>query len=376
MLKCRLPLILFLLLPACAPGPNAQPQPSVSPSANASANASVTPPVQAIILAQSVDVSTLAGQGSYGYEDGLKPFFYHPSSLVVNPAGEALVLDRQNHRIRKVLPNGLTSTFWGDGERGNRDGVSGTGRFNQPVSLMLAGADDELLIADAQNHTLRRLKNGELTTFAGTGDTGFKDGMGTQAAFNWPSDLVRDTDGTLYVSDRFNHAIRKITPDGQVTTLAGNGVPGYDDSQGSAARFNEPMALIMGPDRYLYVSDAKNHIIRKVSLSGDVITFAGSGQPGSRDDNRLRAEFREPAGLLFAKDGSLYVTDRFNHRIRVISPAGQVTSLAGNGVAANKDGPGADASFSYPFDIAFDAQGNILVADHGTHAIRKITFKK
>ncbi len=360
-------MLCLLALTACAT-PNAQPQPSASGT-----SAGVNNPAQ--VRLRSVQVSTLAGQGEgfFGYEDGKDAYFYHPSSVSVLPTGEVLVLDRQNHRIRKVMPDGSTSTFWGDGERGNRDGVSGTGRFNQPVSLLALGS--EVLIADAQNHNLRRLRNGELTTLAGISDAGFKDGPVNQAAFNWPSDVVRDQDGTLYVSDRYNHAIRKISPEGIVSTLAGNGEAGPEDGKGASAKFNEPMALIFGPDRHLYVADSKNHLIRKVSLTGEVSTFAGTGLPGSREDSRLKAEFREPSSLLFGTDGSLFVSDRFNHRIRVISPEGQVTTLAGTGKPGYRNGNGADAMFSYPFDLTFDSQQNILVADHGTHSVRKIAIK-
>lgn len=354
----RLPLIvLFLaLLPGCAAVPGA---PAVQTPAASSA------PV--VVPAQ---VRTLAGTGSFGYAEGKPGQFYHPSSVVVVSKDEYLMLDRYNHRIRKISSGGETSTFWGDGERGNRDGASGTGRMNLAITMHRLDSG-ELLIADAQNHSLRSLKDGVLSTLAG-GNEDFKDGPAKEAGFRWPSDIISDGSGGYYVTDRFNHAIRKIAADGTVSTLAGNGEAGYEDAKGRAARFNEPTGLSIGPDGQLYVADSKNNVIRRVTLAGEVTTWAGSGLAGSREDVRTKAEFREPSALAFGGDGTAYVVDRFNHRIRKVAPDGNVTSLAGTGQPAFKNGPGFEAAFAYPYDIAIDPSGNLLVADYGNHALRLI----
>ncbi|PKL76628.1 MAG: hypothetical protein CVV27_09280 [Candidatus Melainabacteria bacterium HGW-Melainabacteria-1] len=357
---CLTLLSALISLTGCTPSPGQSPSPvpESSPSAAQAAQGQVT---------------TLAGTGSYGFAEGPDAMFYHPSSVIVTPNNQILLLDRYNHRVRKISADGNASTLWGDGEHGNRDGGPGTGLLNHPIQL-LGLSNGDLLIADAQNHTIRRLSPaGQLSTFAGSHD-GFRDGEALEAQFNWPSDLIADADGNLYLTDRYNHALRKIAPDGKVSTLAGNGSPGYEEGQGKNAQFNEPMGLTLGTDQHLYVADAKNNVIRRVSLSGAVTTFAGSGQPGSREDSRLNAEFREPSALVFGPDGTLYVCDRFNHRIRSISPAGQVTTLAGNGKAARHDGAGEQAAFSFPYDLSFDQAGNLLVADYGNHSLRKITL--
>lgn len=325
--------------------------------------------------------STLAGNGAYGFVDaeGEAARFYNPSSIALLPAGELVVMDRYNHRLRKIQANGRVSTFWGSGERGNRDGDSSQGRLNQAIALYALPQGD-LIIADAQNHSLRKLSSdGVLSTLAGTGNETnrddenralIQDGPALKANFNWPADLAGDTAGNLYIADRYNHAIRKLSPDGVVSTLAGNGEAGYAEGQGKKALFNEPMGIVLGPDQALYVSDSQNNVIRRVSLNGIVTTFAGSGEAGSRDDQAERAEFRTPAGLDFDQAGNLYVADRLNHRIRLIAKDKWVTTLGGNGKPALRNGPGQDSAFSYPFDVVTGPAGQIYVADYSNHAVR------
>jgi hypothetical protein len=341
-----------------------------------------TQTAKALVSAQTTwTASTLAGNGTYGYVDaqGESARFYNPSAIALLPEGELLVMDRYNHRIRKIDQTGTVSTFWGQGERGNKDGNNGEGRLNQPIALIVK-PDSQILIADAQNHSLRQLsREGILTTLAGNGNESgrdpdnqavIKDGPALKADFNWPADLAADAAGNVYIADRFNHAIRRLSPDGQVSTLAGNGSAGYEEGLGKKASFNEPMGIVLGPDQALYVSDSQNNVIRRVSLEGAVTTYAGSGQAGSRDDSSDRAEFRTPAGLDFDKAGNLYVADRLNHRIRMISKDRQVYSLGGNGKATLINGKGTDSAFSYPFDVAVGAQGQLYVADYSNHAVR------
>jgi len=320
----------------------------------------------------SLMTGLLAGNGQYGYLDGQGDAarFYNPSSLALLPDGNLLALDRYNHRIRKISPEGGVSTYWGAGERGNRDGDAATGRLNQPIAL-LALADGAVVIADAQNHSIRKLSpDGQLSTLAGTGSDGYQEGMTLQVEFNWPADLAADSAGNLYIADRYNHAIRRLSPQGEVKTLAGNGEAGSEDGTGKKAAFNEPMGIVMGPDQALYVSDSQNNLIRRVTLQGEVTTYAGSGLPGSRDDIASKAEFRTPAGLDFDKQGNLYVADRLNHRIRVITPEKDVRSLGGNGKPGLTNGVGENAAFSYPFDLVVGQEGQLYVADYSNHALR------
>lgn len=322
-------------------------------------------------------LETLSGTGAFGYVEGSgkQAQFYHPSSIIRLNDGALIVLDRLNYILRKVDPiTGETSPYWGAGLKGNRDGKEAEARLNNPFSL-LAHSSGAILITDSQNHTLRRLSpEGELTSIAGTGSEGFKDGLGIAAAFNWPADIVEDSQGNLYVSDRFNHAIRKVTPEGQVSTLAGDGEAGYDDSRGKNARFNEPMGLAIGPDNILYVADSKNHVIRQVTLdTGEVTSYAGSGFEGSREGPRNKAEFRIPTSITFDQEGRLLIVDRFNHRISEISAEGEVHTLIGTGQSELLD-PVSHSSdgLSYPVDMVLDPEGTMYIVDYGNHAIRKV----
>lgn len=339
----------------------------------------VPPEAQPTPLTSSTpSLETLSGSGAFGYVEGSAQAaqFYHPSSIIRLKDGSFIVLDRLNYILRKIDPNtGETTAYWGAGLKGNRDGGEAEARLNDPFSL-LAHSSGDILITDSQNHTLRRLDpSGQLTTLAGTGSKGFKDGEGTGAAFNWPADLVEDAQGNLYVSDRFNHAIRKITPGGEVSTLAGDGEAGYDDSKGKNARFNEPMGLAIGPDQVLYVADSKNHVIRKVTLdTGEVTTYAGSGFEGSREDTRDKAEFRIPTSIAFDPQGRLLIVDRFNHRVREVTADERVRTLVGTGQPELLDPESKQSEgLSYPVDMLLDPEGTIYIVDYGNHAIRKVT---
>lgn len=356
-------------------------QSPVTPAAQPSES---SPAVETRASAQSWTLSTLAGRNPnaeffFGHQDGqgAQSLFYNPSSLALSPEGHLLVMDRFNYVVREVKIQAepeeavQVSTYWGTpGERGNRDGNGQDGRINQALGLNLSSTG-ELYIADAQNHSIRKITpDGKLSTLAGTGAEGYRDEAGESAKFNWPGDLALDEAQNLYVTDRFNHAIRKITPEGQVSTLAGGSGAGYNEGTGREASFNEPMGIVYH-DGALYVADSKNHRIRKVSLQGVTHLVAGSGQEGSRDDSGPRAEFRAPAGLDFDSQGNLYVADRMNHRIRKITPTGEVSSIAGEGRADFANGNAGRLNF--PFDVAVANDKLMYIADYSNHAIRKLT---
>lgn len=374
---------LVFLLAACQPAPMpgtpalpASPESSASPVATPAPTASPAAPASPRFGLDTHLTRTLAGgNGDVGFRDGQgrDAVFYNPSSLVLEPNGDLLVLDRFNHRIRRVTPAGAVSTYWGTGERGNRDGANGTGLLNQPITL-LREADGSLLIADTQNHSIRRLSpDGVLSTVAGNGGPGFQDGPARSAAFNWPGDLAKDAAGNIYVADRDNHSIRKITPEGQVSTLAGDGSPGMNNGQGTAARFNGPMGLISGPDGLLYVADTGNSLIRSVSLTGEVLSFAGSGVAGQREGTRETAQFQNPTGLAFDSDNNLFVLDRHNHRLQVVTLAGEVITVAGAGAEPTlRDGSGSESAFAYPYDLVVTPDNVLYIADYSNHAIREV----
>ena len=182
-----------------------------------------------------------------------------------------------------------------------------------------------------------------------------------------------DHQGNLFVADRQNHRIRKITPAGRVTTLAGSGEAAFADGQGTEASFNEPFGLDVDQQGHVYVAEFRNHRIRKIAPDGRVTTLAGSGKATFADGQGAAAAFNEPSGVAVDLRGHVYVADGGNHRIRMITPQGHVTTLAGSGKATFADGQGANASFNEPAGLAVDPQGHVYVADLFNHRIRKIS---
>ncbi len=212
-----------------------------------------------------------------------------------------------------------------------------------------------------------------VTTFAGSGEIGSVDGTGIAASFNYPSGVAVDNNGNIFVTEFGNYKIRKISATGIVTTFAGSGVSGSNDGFGAAASFNLLTAITIDKDGNLYVTDARNNKIRKITSLGSVTTIAGSGTAGSTDGTGTTASFSFPSGITVDNSGSLYVSDSKNNKIRKITSFGVVTTLAGSGVSGSMDGVGTAASFSNPQGIAIDSNSIIFLADSSTGKIRKIT---
>ena len=319
-------------------------------------------------------VMTLAGGDKAAYADGrgAEARFYYPRDVVVDAAGVVYVADAYNHRIRKISPDGIVTTLAGSGSGAYADGRGAAASFYDPhgVAVDTAGV---LYVADYYNHRIRKIgPDGVVTTLAGSGNHAYADGRGAAASFNSPQGVAVDAAGVLYVTDYHNHRIRKISPDGVVTTLAGSGRAAYADGRGAAASFCGPWGIAVDAAGVLYVADLSNHRIRKISPDGVVTTLAGSGKAAYADGRGAAANFHTPTGVAVDAAGVLYVADANNNRIRKITPEGDVTTLAGSGSRAYADGRGAAASFSAPFGVAVDADGVLYVADYGNHRIRKI----
>lgn len=262
------------------------------------------------------------------------------------------------------------------GLAGTADGTDTNALFNTPAGIAV-DTSGNLYIADSANNTIRLLAtNGTVRTFAGQpGVAGSQDGTGTNAQFNAPGGLAFDHGGNLLVADTGNATLRKITPAGGVSTLAGvAGQAGYADGASSAAQFSAPLSLAVATNGSVYIADGGNHVIRVLS-GGTVSTFAGNPQVwGSADGNGTNAEFNAPCGLAFDSTGNLFVSDANNHTIRKITPAGTVSTFAGQaGMDGSADGPGSTARFCHPAQIAFDRHGNLLVADSFNDTLREIT---
>ena len=326
-------------------------------------------------------VSTLAGSaGLFGYADGTGAAarFGYPSGIGVDASGNVYVADPYYQDIRKITPAGVVTTLAGwPGAAGSADGTGSAARFNWPSRVVVDGSGN-VLVADTNNFTIRKITPaGVVTTLAGSpGVSGSTDGTGSAARFNGPTGLVLDAAGNVYISDQRNHTIRKMTAAGVVTTVAGlAGTLGSIDGTGSAARFYYPDGLTL--DRStgdLYVAEVGNQIIRKVTAAGVVTTLAGApGILGSADGPASSARFTSPAGVALLADGSLLIADTGNHTLRSLA-SGTVTTTAGQPTLSGAtDASGALASFRSPLGLAVNSAGDTFVADNQNHTIRKIS---
>lgn len=328
--------------------------------------------------------TTLAGGGGFSTnQPGSAARLWWPIAVAVDAEGNVYVADQVNHAIRKVTPHGLLTTLAGrPGTSGNANGTGTTARFNLP-SAAAVDRDGNVYVADTLNHSIRKVtSDGMVTTLAGqAGSRGSANGQGVRARFNEPFGVTLDAAGNVYVADTWNHAIRKVTPTGLVTTLAGTaGSSGSTDGTGGSARFNGPNGLVVDGATNIYVTDTFNHIIRKMTPVGtgwEVTTLAGeAGSPGSADGINRDARFNEPNGLALDRSGNLYVAEWASHTTRRLTPEGTnwvVMTLAGlAGHLGSADGMDRDARFSNPAGIALDSDDNFYIADAANHLIRRM----
>lgn len=318
-------------------------------------------------------VTTLAGS-TLGFADGTgsSARFNTIYGLVSDAAGTLYIADSDNHRIRKVTATGETTTIAGS-DSGYADGTGAAAKFKVPYGIALDAAGN-IYTSDLLNHTIRRITPaGEVSVFAGVPQVaGYSDGKKDTAKFNFPRGLAFDAAGNLYIVEGTNR-IRKISPAGDVTTLAGNGTAGFADGTGAAAQFSFPYGVAIDAANNLYVSDQNNHAIRKITAAGVVTTLAGNGALGFADGTASAARFNTPRSLSIDATGNLYVADALNNAVRKVSSSGQVTTFSGTGVAAFADGATNAARFNQPYSTTIDAAGNIYVADQLNYRIRKIT---
>ncbi len=336
--------------------------------------------MKAFFLSLLLTLATSSWAQTAGSLDGVgtSARFFYPRAIAAAPSGELWVADSSNHSIRHISPEGVVSTIAGlAGQAGSADGLGSAARFYFPRGIAL-DARGGAWVADSSNHTVRHISaSGQVRTVAGlAGQKGQADGVGSHARFNSPNGLALDPQGEVLVADYGNHSIRRISPEGVVTTLAGlAGQAGNADGQGAAARFHSPNGLAVDAAGWVYVADTHNHSIRRISPDGAVTTLAGlAGQAGSADGMGSAARLNAPRGIAIDAQGWLYVADNNNHSIRRVSPQGQVSTWAGlAGQSAYVNAQGAAARLHYPRSVAIDGAGHVYVADTYNHAVRRIS---
>lgn len=332
--------------------------------------------IQGTLHAEDYSITTFAGAAnSTTGADGTPGSFNNPYGVAIDSAKNIYVADTLNNTIRKITPARVVSTLAGTaGLPGSADGTGAAARFNFPVGLAVDGAGN-VYVADARNFAIRKITPaGVVTTLAGSpSQFGSGDGPGSTARFFLPYGIAVDGAGTLYVADSGNQLIRKITPEGVVSTLAGGvGQEGFVNGTGIAARFRVPFGVAVDGAGNVYVADSGNHAIRRITAAGVVSTVAGSvGTSGAVDGPAATARFSQPRGLAVDAAGNIFVADYANSIIRHITTSGVVSTIAGTpGVQGEVNSVGATARFYEPTGIAVDGAA-IYVADTSNNLVRR-----
>lgn len=304
-----------------------------------------------------------------------------PTGIYVDDNGNIFFSERRHHRIRKIS-QGIISTVAGNG----RSGFSGDGKMASQASIhypegLVGDVYGNLFVADSKNHRIRKISsNGIISTIAGIGEPGFSGdgGHAIKAKLYDPFDICIDGSGVLYVADWGNHRIRRITPDGIITTVAGTGQPGFSGDDGPAimAKLNEPYGIAIDNSGSIYVADSGNHRVRKISNDENITTIAGTGVAGfSGDGGRAeKAQLNSPQAIFVNSKNEIYINDEHNHRIRKISQNGIIETVVGNGKPGyiGDGGLATKASLNDPENLWIDALGNIYLTDGDNNLVRKV----
>lgn len=335
-------------------------------------------------------VSTLAGGNggtANGYVNGAgtSALFFHTDGVAVDSAGNVYVADNPNHLIRKISSSGMVSTLAG-GEGGTiagyADGTGTAAKFKGPNCVAVDAAGN-VYVSDGGNSLIRKITStGVVTTLAGGSGTttaGYLNGTGTAAMFKSPHAVAVDGSGNVYVADQSNHLVRKITSTGVVSTIAGQATTaGYANGQGTEAKFNQPFGIAVDGYGNLYVADRSNHVIRKITSSGMVSTFAGGAGgtiAGYADGIGTEAKFWIPNNVAVDRYGNVFVADEYNGLVRKITSSRNVSTIAGQATTAGyADGTGTSAIFNHPCGLAIDLSGNLYIGDWNNNLIRAIRY--
>ena len=332
-------------------------------------------------------ITTFAGNGADGYTgDGgqaTAAAISTPNGLAFDASGNVYFSGFGNNTIRKVSPAGIISTIAGNGILGfSGDGGPATNaKLNRPVKICRDGSGN-IYIADQQNHRIRKVSpSGIITTIAGNGTAGYNgDGIAATAALlNYPSGVAVDGSGNVLIADYYNYRIRKVSPDGIITTIAGNGVNASsgDGGMATAANLSRALDILVDATGNLYICDQDNARIRKVSTTGIITTIAGTGTTGFSGDGgpATNATFNWPGGIAIDGAGNFFIADFFNQRIRRIDPSGIITTIIGDGTPGftGDGGPASAARIDSSNTVAIDNMGQLFICDNDNRRIRKIS---
>ena len=333
-------------------------------------------------------ITTIAGTGVGGFNGdsiaATSANLNNPVGLAVDGEGNLYIADASNHRIRKVQPDGVITTLAGTGVGGfNGDGEATASQVNGPTNIAFAAGN--IFVGDYGNNRVRKIALAQETivTIAGTGATGFNgdNTAATNATLHQPSGVTVDEAGNVYIGDKQNQRIRKVDTSGVITTVAGSGTRTFDQNSSAAtsATLYGALRVVVDDQGNLFVADTESHRVRKIDTDGVITTVAGNGVPGYRssDDGGLAKEARlyRPHGVAVDSDGNVIIADTYNHRIRKVDVNGVITTVAGDGGQgcnlADDGGPGTNAALFRPFNVALDGLGNMYIAS-GQSCIRRL----
>ncbi|MFE4667234.1 RICIN domain-containing protein [Streptomyces sp. NPDC056716] len=306
-----------------------------------------------------------------------------PYGIAVDRNGTVYFSDYINHRVRKIATDGRISTVAGNGTAGFRGdgGPAVAGQLNCPREVAVDGAGN-LYIADSGNHRVRRVAaDGVISTVVGSGTGGFggDGGPATAAQLNLPLGVTAAGDGVLHIADYYNHRIRRVAADGVISTVAGNGTGGFagDGGPATAARLNAPYGVAVDGAGNLYIADSNNHRVRRVAADGVMSTVAGNGTAGFAGDGgpATAAQLNLPLAVVADSTGALWITDHRNHRVRKVTADGKMSTAVGTGTAGfgGDGGPAASAQVNAVYGLAVDSVDTLYLADHVNNRVRKIT---